>query len=239
EGGGGSTGARGGGRGSIRRWRLHRRPPTRPYHPRRPQLLPRPDPQPGPRGGPLRRVVLARRDRRPHPAVQGEPVTDSIETTPPTPPAAPQTTPAGRLFTATLIIGVPGSGKTSLFKTYAEYLWETYQKVLLLYSWDGGAIPTQVQQRMRQGLIRFWRARTRSAEGLGLETLYLASRGYWPRRINAMTGETSPAIEMVPPVTTKYRVRCQAGHDLQTVPVRSLVVPMFCSACGQFVAQPD
>ena len=102
-----------------------------------------------------------------------------------------------RIFTATLILGVPGAGKTSLLASFARYLWETHKKVLLLYSWDGGAIPTVLQQLMKQGLIRFWRARTRSADGLGIETLYLATRGYWPKSINAETGETSPAVELV------------------------------------------
>jgi len=130
-----------------------------------------------------------------------------------------------RIFTATLIIGVPGAGKTTLFKGFAEYLWETYGKVLLLYSWDGGAIPTDVQKRMKQGLIRFWRARTRSGNGLSLETMYLASKGYWPARINAETGETSPAVKLVAPITTTYHVTCSKGHPLMTVPAISLVVP--------------
>jgi len=144
-----------------------------------------------------------------------------------------------RMFTAALIIGVPGSGKTSLYKGFAEYLWETHRKILLLYSWDGGAIPTDVQKRMKQGLIRYWRARTRSAPGLGLETLHLASRGYWPRQINPETGETSPAVPLVAPVTVKYHVTCSKGHPLAVVPAISLVTPMFCTPCGAFVPQPD
>src|SRR3990172_2459188 len=114
----------------------------------------------------------------------------------------PVSDPIKRIFTATLILGVSGAGKTTLLDGFAVYLWETYQKILLLYSWDGGAIPTRVQKRMKQGLIRFWRARTRAAEGLGIETVYQATKGYWPRTINAETGETSPAVELVPPVTT-------------------------------------
>lgn len=145
----------------------------------------------------------------------------------------------GRIFTATLVIGVPGSGKTTLYRSFAEYLWETYRKVLLLYSWDGGAIPTDVQTRMKQGLIRFWRARTRSAPGLALETLYLASKGYFPRYINAETGETSPAVQLVPPVTVSYEVSCPKGHRLSTVPAPSLITPMFCTPCGQFIGMPD
>lgn len=154
-------------------------------------------------------------------------------------PATTQPSRVHRIFTASLIIGVPGSGKTTLFKGFSEYLWETFRKVLLLYSWDGGAIPTDVQKRMKQGLIRYWRARTRSAPGLGLETMYLASKGYWPRFIDAETGETSPAVQLVPPVTVKYVVTCPKGHPLSTVPAISLVSPMFCTPCGQFIGQPD
>lgn len=136
-----------------------------------------------------------------------------------------------RIFTASLVMGVSGSGKTSLLATYAEYLWETYKRILLLYSWDGGAIPTIVQKRMKQGLIRFWRAHTRSAEGLAIETVYLATKGYWPRTINPLTGETDPAVQMVAPVTAKYETYCGKGHLLQTVPSPSLIVPTFCGQC--------
>jgi hypothetical protein len=138
-----------------------------------------------------------------------------------------------RIFTATCIIGVPGSGKTSQYAPFARYLWEVYQKILLLYSWDGGAIPTDVQKCMKQGIIRFWRARTRSAEGLGLETLYLATKGYWPKRINVVTGECSPACELVPPVTVRYDIYCDKGHLLRSVPSIALVQPMFCPECTE------
>jgi hypothetical protein len=137
-----------------------------------------------------------------------------------------------RIFTATLILGVPGAGKTSLLASFAQYLWETYSRVLLLYSWDGGAIPTELQKLMKQGLIRFWRARTRSAESLGIETLYLASKGYWPRTINVETGETSPAVDLIPPVTTVYRVLCsKSGTPLAQLPLRAQVGPTYCATC--------
>lgn len=138
-----------------------------------------------------------------------------------------------RINTATLIIGVPGSGKTSLIGTAAMYVWETFKLSTLLYSWDGGAIPTGLQKLMQQGVIRFWRARTRSAEGLGIDTLYAAARGSWPRQINAETGETSPAVELVPPVTTQYIVNCRkTGEKLAQLPAHHLVsANYFCTPC--------
>lgn len=147
-----------------------------------------------------------------------------------------QVTPAvRRIFTALCVIGVPGSGKTSLADRMAVYLWETYRKVLLLYSWDGGAIPTDVQKRMRQGLIRFWRARTRSADGLGIETCYLGSKGYWPRTINPETGETAPAVDLVAPVTTSYTLQCPKGHPMGVVQHAVQIIPQFCSECKQMI----
>jgi hypothetical protein len=151
----------------------------------------------------------------------------------------PSTTPR-RIFTATLILGVPGAGKTSLLATFARYLWETYQKVLLLYSWDGGAIPTDLQKLMRQGLIRFWRARTRSAEGLGIETLYQATKGYWPREIDPETGETSPGVDLVPPVTTLYTIACRkTGEILATLPTRGVITPTYCAGCKTLHPQAE
>src|SRR5262245_12476079 len=137
-----------------------------------------------------------------------------------------------RLFTATLILGVPGAGKTSLFATFAEYLWDTFRKILLVYSWDGGAIPTNLQRLMHYGIIRFWRCRTRSGEGLGIEGTMRATKGYWPAKIDIRTGETSPAVRLVPPLTGMYTVRCQkTGNVLAQLPAMSVVTPTYCTPC--------
>lgn len=157
-------------------------------------------------------------------------------TTPTTPTTAPavaaSVAPPRRIFTATLIIGASGQGKTSLAKTFAEYLWETFHRVLLFYSCDGGAFPTVIQTKIQQGLIRPWRMRTRSGEGLAFETCNLASKGYWPRSINPETGECPPAVQLVPPITSVYQVSCEQGHLLKTVPSSSLAfVPTFCPEC--------
>ncbi len=152
------------------------------------------------------------------------------------PPAAtPAPPPVRRIFTATGVIGVPGSGKTTLADGFSVYLWETFKKVLLLYSWDGGAIPTQIQKRMQQGLIRYWRARTRSGDGLGIETVYLASKGYWPKAIDPQTGETSPAVELVAPVTTRYALSCPKGHPINTVQHHVQIIPQYCAECRAMV----
>lgn len=153
------------------------------------------------------------------------------------PPASPTPKPIGRIFTATLIIGVSGAGKTSLLATFASYLWETFHKVLVLYSWDGGAIPTEIQKKMRQGLIRFWRCRTRSASGLALETLYFATKGYLPRQIDPTSGETTPAVPLIAPITTRYALSCPNGHPLKSVPAASLIVPTFCATCKLMVSR--
>lgn len=135
-----------------------------------------------------------------------------------------------RLFTASLIIGKTSGGKTSLAATFAEYLWETYRRVLLLDSCDGGAVPARVQTRIQQGLIRFWRMRTRSAKGLAFETCYLASKGYFPERIDPVSGETEPGVRLVPPITTLYTLTDKEGHVL-TVTQTPAVKPHFCKTC--------
>lgn len=143
--------------------------------------------------------------------------------------------PIHRISTATLIIGVSGAGKTSLLETFAAYLWETYGRVLFLYSWDGGAIPTNIQRRMKQGIIRFWRVRTRSAPGLGIDTLYKATKGYVPKTINPLTGETDPAVVMLPPVQSTFKASCPAGHPLSTVSYLQLLQPVFCTPCNKLI----
>lgn len=137
-----------------------------------------------------------------------------------------------RIFTALCVLGVPGSGKTSLIASYARYVWERHRKVTLLYSWDGGAIPTDVQKLMKRGILRFFRAHTRSAEGLSIETMVLATKGYWPAKIDPETGEVSPAVRMVAPVTTVYTASCRkTGEKLGTLPNVAVITPLYCTPC--------
>ena len=136
-----------------------------------------------------------------------------------------------RVNTATLIIGVSGSGKTSVLHTFFEYVWETYKRVTLFYSCDGGAFPTLIQRDIQYGIARVWRMRTRSGKDLAFETCYKATRGYWPRRINPSTGETDPTVELVAPVQQRFEMSCPNGHVVKTVPAEQLLTPQMCPTC--------
>ncbi len=54
---------------------------------------------------------------------------------------------------ATLIFGDTGTGKSSLLATYAEYVWEKFNKITLLYTTDGGGYPTNVEALIHKGII--------------------------------------------------------------------------------------
>lgn len=134
---------------------------------------------------------------------------------------------------ATLIMGVTGSGKSALLGTLGEYVWETYKKILLLYSSDGGGFPAKVQALMQKGIIRVFRMRTRDlADGsLSFETCHRAAQGWWPAKINPSTGEVLPGEKMIPPITEKYDMSCPNGHLVKSVPFQSLLTATMCPQC--------
>lgn len=103
---------------------------------------------------------------------------------------------------ALLVSGGTGSGKTSLLSTIAEYTWETYKKKLRLYTCDLGGYTDRVELRIKQKLIEVWRMRTRvgsGGEGLVEETVARASRGWWPKQVDAHgTGDSPEGVGLVP-----------------------------------------
>jgi hypothetical protein len=129
---------------------------------------------------------------------------------------------------ATIIIGNSGTGKSSLAKTFAEYLWETYSKVLHYYAVDGGGFPAAVQAAQRLGILRLFRVRSR---GFAFETGLQASKGWWPAKINPSTGEVSPGVRMVPPITQTFELYCTNGHLVKTVRAQSMLVLTQCPQC--------
>ncbi len=134
---------------------------------------------------------------------------------------------------ATLVMGVTGAGKSYLLDTLVRYVWETYHKVTLLYSSDGGGFPTRLQASMQRGLVRVFRMRTRDLPdgSLSFETCQRSAQGWWPEKINATTGETTPGVRMVPPITEKYDMACPQGHPVKSVPFQSLLTATLCPTC--------
>lgn len=144
--------------------------------------------------------------------------------------------PVRLINTATLIIGPTGSGKSSQLYTIARRVWKTYRMISRLYSCDGGAFPTWIQKAITQGILQVWRMRTRSDKDLAFETLYRATQGWWPRKIDPRTGATEPAVELVPPVTQLYKVSCTQQHHLVSVRTAQEVGELgllHCSVCNR------
>jgi len=134
---------------------------------------------------------------------------------------------------ATLLMGVTGSGKSALLGTLAEYVWQQYRKVTRLYTSDGGGFPSNVQALMQKGIVQVFRMRTRDlADGsLSFETCLRSTQGWWPQRITPATGEVPPGVKMVPPITERYALTCPNGHLVKAVPFQSLLTPSMCPTC--------
>lgn len=149
--------------------------------------------------------------------------------------------PRTQVNSATGIMGVSGSGKSSLAATLAKYLQRHYKKVLLYYACDGGGFPAEVQACIAAGIIRVFRMRTRdSATGdLAFETCARAAQGWWPRRINPASGEVEPGVEMVPPMQLQFAMRCPQGHLVKTVVSEALLTPTLCPSCQKMITKAD
>lgn len=140
--------------------------------------------------------------------------------------------PQGTISSVTLICGPSGSGKSSVAATLAEYVWEVHKQFTTYYLFDSGGIPTQVQSLANKGIIRLWRVRTRSADHLAPESVYRAACGWWPKRINPLTGQVDPAVDLVPPVTQTIQCVCPNGHVAQVVRHQSLLRAGVCPTCN-------
>lgn len=127
---------------------------------------------------------------------------------------------------ATLIVGDSGTGKSSLLATYADYVWQKYRKITLLYVSDGGGFGDSVEALIQRGIIWVWRLKTR---GNPFETCARASRGFWPKKmINPATGESSPSCSLAEPVKMTYTLFCPKGHEVRK---RSIAKSLGSSAC--------
>lgn len=138
-----------------------------------------------------------------------------------------------RINSAALIMGPTGSGKTSLLATLMMHVWETFGKVTHFVTTDGGGFPTVIQGLIQVGICRVWRARTRDLPdgSLSFETCLRAAQGWWPKRLNALTGECPPGVALVPPITERYEMYCPQGHLVKVVPFQALLTPQMCPTC--------
>lgn len=136
---------------------------------------------------------------------------------------------------ATLVMGGTGTGKSSLLATLVMWVWEHYGLITVIASTDGGGIPTSVQALIRKGIVYFWRLRTRDLQdgSLSFETCSRATQGWLPKRIDPTTGATEPGVQLVPPITESYEMRCPQGHVVKVVPFQSLLTPTLCPTCKQ------
>jgi hypothetical protein len=120
------------------------------------------------------------------------------------------------ITSGTLVVGDSGSGKSSLLATLAEWLWEKYKKVSLLYSTDGGGFPTKMDALIRAGIVRAWKLRTR---GEAFETCSRACQGYWPLQFtNPLAGEVPYGVSLIPSSRTTFILhcgKCNATIDVQ------------------------
>lgn len=107
----------------------------------------------------------------------------------------------------------------------------------MLYTAELGGFSARVEQRIRQGLIRPVRLRTRddAENSLSFETLQLASKGYMPVRfLNPLEGEVEQGVPMIGPTTTIYEQQCgSCGGLIVRTRFRSKVKNQTCPQCHQ------
>lgn len=116
---------------------------------------------------------------------------------------------------ATLIMSRTGQGKSSLIATLARFVKREYNKKTLVYMFDGGGFPMEVQSLVLSGVIGLFRARTRDPynQGLMWDTVIKSAQGFWPTSISPRRGEVPPGVAMMPPVVTEFQVLCPNGHE--------------------------
>lgn len=134
----------------------------------------------------------------------------------------------------TLLSGASGAGKTSLLATAAKWCWERHKKVSRMYVGDLGGWSDKIGNLVKLGIVEVFKLRTRvgtGGEGLVEETLRLSSLGWWPAEIDSASGDVLPAVTMLPPVETRFKMNCPSGHAVREVTVQRELVPQVCPTC--------
>jgi energy-coupling factor transporter ATP-binding protein EcfA2 len=134
---------------------------------------------------------------------------------------------------STLIIGPTGSGKSALLATAYEYVWEEHKMISLHYNSDPGGFPDKLRALIAVGIVRVWRMQSRGMQ-YSFETAALASRGYWPARVDPKSGMSPLGVRMIPPVVTTYIEICgNCGQEAgRSIAVKTLMHGL-CPHCQQ------
>ena len=131
---------------------------------------------------------------------------------------------------ATSNCGLIVTGKSSLIATYADYVWQKFQRITLLYVSDGGGFGDSVEALVQRGIIWVWRVKTRRNP---FETCARASEGWWPKEMtDPATGESSPGCELVPPLNVTYTLRCPKDHVVLTHTSPRALTATTCPTCS-------
>ncbi len=112
------------------------------------------------------------------------------------------------------IYGITGAGKTSLAVTGVEEAWEVHRAITLWYAADLGGWGNKLLSLIRLGIVRVWYIRSHRSP---VATVQLASRGYWPVKIDdPETGIASPDVALIAPRTERFVLVCPNGHPAAT-----------------------
>jgi hypothetical protein len=130
------------------------------------------------------------------------------------------------------LVGITGTGKTSLGKTAVEEAWEVYGKLTHWYASDLGGFGNALLSMIRLGICRVWYIRNHTNP---FTTMELASQGYWPETMqDSETGLAAPDVRLVPPRQVRWTVICPNDHAVASYNdiAQATAMQLMCPTCG-------
>lgn len=147
-------------------------------------------------------------------------------------PVRPITAIANQANACLGLVGITGSGKTSLAKTAVEEAWEVYHRRTQWYASDLGGYGNALLSLIRLGICRVWYIRNHINP---FTTMELASQGCWPEMmLDLETGLAAPDVRLVPPRRVRWQVVCANNHPVATFDDQAQATAMqqACPTCG-------
>jgi hypothetical protein len=130
------------------------------------------------------------------------------------------------------LVGITGSGKTSLIVTAIEEAWEVYHRCTQFYASDLGGYGNKLLSLIRLQIARVWYIRNHVKP---FETMEFASQGYWPETmLDPETGLAAPDVRLVPPRQVRWIVICPNNHPVGTFAdqAQAAASQTACPTCG-------